>query len=120
MAAARAATFGGVLIAVRDLAAARRFYEEVLGQKCRFDFGENIAFASGLSLHLSAHFAELTGLDAALVATPLSAGELYFESDDIEALSQALAAWPGVQIVQPCFEQPWGQRALRCRVRMAT
>ncbi len=115
MTAARAAKFGGVAIAVRELAAPRRFYEEVPGQECCFDFGENIAFASGLSLHQSAHFARLTGLEAALVATPLSAGALYFEPDDIEALARALAAWPGVQIVQSCFEQPWGQRALRCR-----
>ena len=110
------ATFGGVVLAVRDMAASRRFYEELLGQRLRFYFGENIGFESGLSLHLKAHFAGLAGIDPALVETPLSAGELYFEVDEIEAFAAALsAARPAVRIEQPCFEQAWGQRVIRFR-----
>ena len=42
--------FEGPLLAVRDLAASRSFYETLLGQKLCYDFGANISFESGLSL----------------------------------------------------------------------
>lgn len=109
------ARFGGVVLAVRDLVASRRFYEEVLDQRLRFDFGENIAFESGLALHLGAHFARFVGIEPDLVATPFSAGELYFEIADVEGVAGKLAGWPEARIVQPCFTQAFGQRVLRFR-----
>lgn len=38
------------LIVVESIEKSRKFYEEVLGQKVEFDFGENISFAGGLAL----------------------------------------------------------------------
>ncbi len=75
--------YQGVLIAVKDVAVSRRFYEECLGQKVQMDFGVNVGFAGGFAIHQKDHFQELLGGGEHFVAVTKShAGELYFESDE--------------------------------------
>lgn len=103
----------GALILVEDVAKARHFYETLLGQTVKDDFVEDIAFEGGLSIHRKAHFEQLLG---GAKATPAQArphwGELYFETDEIEALEPRLRA-AGVAFAHPLLEQPWGQLAMR-------
>jgi len=97
--------YHSAVVTVADMAVARRFYETVLGLRVRFDFGENIAFFGGLSLHLRPHFARLTGIpeDSILPASR------EFEHGFVKRL----AGFPGVRLLHPPVEQAWGQRAVR-------
>jgi catechol 2,3-dioxygenase-like lactoylglutathione lyase family enzyme len=47
------------LITVSDIEKSRDFYENILGQKVKFDFGENITFHGDFAIHLISHFKEL-------------------------------------------------------------
>ena len=99
---------------VKDMAISRQFYEGIFGQKVDTDFGKNVGYTSGLALweagvaHQIIYDREYTG------SAPLGQQnfEIYFESDDIEAAWQELQA-AGVTVIQPLYEQPWGQRTLR-------
>lgn len=120
------AKYVSALIAVSDMARSRAFYEGLLGQKVKFDFGPNVAFEAPFAIHERTHFESLlddqregrtrpegsTGPEAA--ARPVPWGELYFEEDDLEAVERKLKE-AGVAFVHPISEQPWGQRVFRCQ-----
>lgn len=101
------------LLVVADIAVSRRFYEQLLGQKVRFDFGEDVQFEGDFSIHDQAHFVGLLG-DARRfpVTTRAHAGELFFASDDIDTVCQRLKA-AGVEFIHAIREEPWGIRTLR-------
>lgn len=101
------------LIAVEDVAVSRRFYEELLGQKVKFDFGENVTFMGDFAIHLKTHFAKLLDPEAArAVAVKAHNGELYFETDEPELFEQRLKS-ENIEWIHPIKEQPWGQRVMR-------
>jgi catechol 2,3-dioxygenase-like lactoylglutathione lyase family enzyme len=104
--------FDAPLIVVEDMARSRKFYEQILGQKVKFDFGENVPF-EGFSLHLRSHFQSLLGNATQYPVTPKAHwGELYFETDELEPIYQRLNQ-AGVEFIHPVREQPWGQRVMR-------
>ena len=100
------------LITVTDMAVSRRFYETVLQMRVQHDFGENIQFEDGLSLHEKGHFAGLIGAKPEDITSRARNMELYFEEEDIEAFAASLEAY-GVALVHPLARQPWGQRVVR-------
>jgi ribosome-binding factor A len=51
----------GANMLVEDMARSRYFYEQLLGQKMKVDFGPNVAFEGDFSIHLRSHFEELLG-----------------------------------------------------------
>ncbi len=105
--------FVGPLIVVEDIAAARHFYEDCLGQKVVYDFGENVQFEGNFSIHRKAHYQSLLGDEKGYPITPRSnAGELYFETDDLEAALERLKQ-AGVEFIHEIREEPWGQRVMR-------
>jgi catechol 2,3-dioxygenase-like lactoylglutathione lyase family enzyme len=105
--------FVSPLIVVEDMARSRQFYEQLLGQKVKFDFGVDVCFEGDFTIHLKSHFQSLMG-DATKYPITAKAhnGELYFDSDDIESTYQRLQA-AGVEFIEGIREQPWGQRAMR-------
>ena len=72
------------LITVTDIPRSRDFYENLLGQEVKFDFGENITFHGDFAIHLQSHFNDLIG------DHPIQPGinnfELYFEHNDMDDL----------------------------------
>ena len=104
--------FDAPLIVVNNMARSRQFYEQLLGQKVKFDFGPNVPF-EGFSLHLKSHFQSLLG-DATQYPVIEKAhwGELYFETDELELFYQRLKE-AGVEFIHAICEQPWGQRVMR-------
>jgi catechol 2,3-dioxygenase-like lactoylglutathione lyase family enzyme len=102
----------GVLIAVKDIAVSRHFYEECLGMQVREDFGIDVGYEGGLAIHQKDNFQELLGGEDFPVVTRSHAGELYFESNDVDAAEQKLKEM-GVEFVHPTREQPWAQRVMR-------
>ena len=105
--------FVSPLIVVDDMARSRQFYEQLLGQKVKFDFGVDVAFEGDFTIHLKSHFQSLLG-DATKypITTKAHNGELYFDAADLEAIYQRLQA-AGVEFIEAIQEQPWGQRAMR-------
>jgi len=99
---------------VKDMAVSRRFYEGVFGQQVDTDFGKNVGYASGLALWEAGVAHEIIYDRECTDSAPLGRKnfELYFESDDIEVAWQELQA-ADVAVIQPLYEQPWGQRTLR-------
>jgi predicted enzyme related to lactoylglutathione lyase len=106
--------FISAVLFVKDMKMSRLFYEGLFGQKVETDFGKNVGYTSGLALwevgvaHKNIYDREYND------STPLGRQnfEIYFESDDIEAAWQDLQV-AEVNVIQPLYEQPWGQYTLR-------
>ena len=102
--------FRCTLITVKDIGRSREFYEQVLGQKVKYDFGENITFHGDFAIHLRAHFAALIGHRE--ISEKANNCELYFEIDDLDPVAERLNKY-GVDFVHGIREQPWRQRVMR-------
>lgn len=102
--------FGGVLLAVKDITAAKKFYQEVLGRTVQVDNGAYQVFKGGPALlqgfHALAQFPEEKVVYGAHNA------ELFFESDTFDADVARIKA-AGAALLHDVLEQPWGQRVIR-------
>lgn len=101
----------GCLLAVKDVAKARAFYEELFGLKVIADFGLNIGFDCGLNLQQS--FSWLTGIPEEEIKDKENNCELYFEDGDFDGLVEKVMAREDVTLLHQVKECPWGQRVLR-------
>ncbi len=100
------------LIVVNDIQISGKFYEDVMGQKVKFDFGVDIQFEGDFSIHDKEHYRKLMGKDPFSISHRSNSFELYFEEDDIEnAFSRIKES--GAEIIHEICEQPWGQRVAR-------
>ncbi len=106
--------FQSAVFFVRDVQAARYFYEDLLGQTVAMDHGPNVGFEGGFAIWQIDH-----ALQTIFGRAPQAAGrlgrensELYFEAVDLEAIWVRLSD-AGVAVVHPLREQPWGQRVVR-------
>lgn len=100
------------LIVVKNMSISRDFYENILGQKLKHDFGENLVFEGDFSIHLKEHFEALLGHEYDQIKTRAHNFELYFETADLEATIQKLKD-NKIQFIHEAIKQPWGQRVAR-------
>ena len=100
------------LIVVKDIAVSRKFYEQVLGQKVKFDFGENVSFEGDFFFFFLEHYLGLLKNDSIKIKNRSNNFELYFEEDEIEKAVEGIAQ-SGVEFIHHMYEQPWGQRCAR-------
>ena len=98
------------LITVEDINRSRFFYEEVLGQKVLFDYGENVSFEGGFSIHQRNHFKQL--IDNKEIIAKANNFELYFEYDDVREIENRMIEHD-IEFVHKSREQPWRQKVLR-------
>ncbi len=89
---------------------ARDFYENVLKQKVKFDFGENVTFWGDFSIHLASHYSHL--IDQKPIKHGGNNFELYFEEDQIEQVVATLKKHQ-IQFIHEIREQPWRQKVVR-------
>jgi hypothetical protein len=101
------------LIVVNDIEVSKAFYETVLEQEVAYDFGENVAFAGGFSIHLKSHFAGLLDLSAGDITPKSNDSELYFEEEDLDSFLDRLRRTNNLEYIHGIKEQPWGQRVIR-------
>lgn len=100
---------------VKDISASRAFYENVLGQKIEYDFGEDVMFQGGFAMHDANHMSQLLfnrpnpHIDNKLGKENF---ELYFECEEIDKIFSRLHD-NKVTFIHTVKEQPWGQRAIR-------
>ena len=100
------------LIVVNDIKIARHFYEEILGQVVKYDFGENIEFEGKFSIHLKEHYKGLINISSGDIKLKANNFELYFESEDLIDIESKLKT-ERIEFIHELKEQPWGQRVIR-------
>ena len=98
------------LMTVTDIKRSRDFYERLLDQKIKFDFGENVTFRGDFSIHLQSHFKGL--IDNRNIQNGGNNFELYFEYDNVEQIVQRLKE-NNVIFIHKTREQPWRQKVTR-------
>lgn len=98
------------LITVEDIKVSRHFYETILQQKVKHDFGENIVFEGDFAIHLKSHFSEL--ITNKTIIQPNNSFELYFEDNALDDLVNKLKQYK-VEFIHDVREQPWRQRVAR-------
>lgn len=101
------------LIVVNNIDVSRKFYESVLNQKVKYDFGENIQFEGGFAIHLKSHFADMLTINQEDIANKSNNCELYFEEDNIDNFIERLHNIKDIEFIHNLKEHPWGQRATR-------
>jgi hypothetical protein len=92
------------LITVSEMKRSRNFYEKLLDQKVKYDFGESITFQGDFAIHLQAHFKEL--IDNKEIKSGGNNFKLYFESDNIEMIVEKLKG-NNISFVNELREQLW-------------
>lgn len=100
------------LLVTADMAAARQFYEEVLGQQVEMDLGANLSFKGGFALQSRESWEGLIGKRIEQPQAGREDFELYFENPDFEAFAKRLEGFP-IRYAHAVREQPWGQRVVR-------
>ena len=71
------------LITVENMNNSKLFYKDVMKQKIKYDFGENVIFKDGFVIHLKSHYSKLIGHRP--IISPGNNFELYFEFDDVDS-----------------------------------
>ncbi len=98
------------LITVEDIERSKAFYQDVLNQKIKFDFGENVFFEGDFAIHLKSHFQNL--IEGKEIKSYSNAFELYFETDYLDDIENKLLI-NNVEFIHKTREQPWKQKVLR-------
>lgn len=101
------------LLAVTDMARAKRFYCELLGMTVTADFGANVTLSDTIALQTLESWQDFINKPAREIRFGHNAAELYFEEDDLTGFLEKLAAWPDIRYVHPLKEHRWGQRVVR-------
>lgn len=106
--------FTCVLYVVNDIKKSRAFYENLLNQRVKYDFGENITFESGFAIQEKDHFSNMVSVDKNDIIFKANNSELYFETDDIENFIHILdnSAYD-ISFLHNLREHSWGQRVIR-------
>ena len=99
------------LLAVSDMRKAITFYEEVIGDRVAFHFGENVQFEGGFALQEMKKWKSMIHTDD--VRCKSNDAELYFEEKDFDDFVEYLKEFPEIEYVHPVEEAPWGQRIVR-------
>lgn len=103
--------FGGPLLAVSDMAASKKFYVGILGQKAVLDLGVHVSFEDGFSLQQN--YAELIGINPATVLKKSNNFQLYFEVKDLDSWNERFKNNGDIEYIHDIKEYAWGQRVLR-------
>lgn len=102
--------YKGTLIAVSDMGESKKFYRELLGLRVVGDFGANVQLENGLFLQTKETWKNI--IENREIKTNHNAGELYFETQDMDAFFKLLKTFQ-VEYVHEPIEHSWGQRAVR-------
>jgi catechol 2,3-dioxygenase-like lactoylglutathione lyase family enzyme len=103
------------VLLVDDIPRSKQFYNIVLGQEIEMDLERYVSFKSGFCIWQKDY-----GLNLIFngKATDMPVGEnnfeVFFETEDIDALYQRLVK-ENVNIIHSLMEHPWGQRGFRIR-----
>ncbi len=98
------------LIVVENIEKSRYFYETILGQSVKTDFGENVTFHGDFAIHQKSHFKALINQNP--ISSKSNNFELYFETDELEMIVNKLKEID-IEFIHKIVEQPWKQKVVR-------
>lgn len=105
--------FCSSVILVKDVLKSKDFYMNLLKQEVEADYGENIMFASGLSIwQIDYAYKSIYKDISDCIFGKNGRFELYFESDDIDE-AYKLFKQSDIEFLHELIEQSWGQKAFR-------
>lgn len=100
-----------ILIVVKDIEKARKFYEDVFGLSLVLDNEGNMILTEGLVLQDEQIWKSFLGEN---IVSRNNSSELYFEERDIEAFVEKLEGlYPDIQYVNRLMTHSWGQKVVR-------
>ena len=100
-----------ILIVVKDIERARKFYHDMFGLEKVLDQGGNMILTQGLVLQDEKIWREFLGRD---IIPESNSCELYFEEKNIEAFVERLESlYPEVRYVNRLMTHSWGQKVVR-------
>ena len=100
-----------VLIVVKDIEKARRFYQDLFGLELILDNDGNMILSEGLVLQEEKYWKEFLGKE---IIPENNSSELYFEESDIENFVEKLESYyPEVRYVNRLMTHSWGQKVIR-------
>ena len=99
------------LLVVSDMEKAVTFYEEVIGDRVAFNFGENVQFEGGFALQEMKKWKSM--IHNAKVRRNGNDAELYFEEEDFDDFIDYLRGFSEILYVHGVEETAWGQRIVR-------
>ena len=103
--------YEALCLAVKDIEASKKFYQELMGLEIDTDWGINVAFKGGIALQQG--FDEVIGVPKESVMTHSNNMELVFETDEFDAFITKIESYPNIEFVKGgVVEQPWGQRGI--------
>ena len=102
--------YQGCILAVKDIAVSKHFYEKVLHQNAIIDMGVHVTF-EGFSLQQG--YAEIVGVQADSVKEQSHNFQLYFEVEDLDSVFGEMRNITDLHWVHKIKEYPWGQRDIR-------
>ena len=102
--------YKGTLLAVTDMEKSEKFYRDVLGMQVIGDFGANVQLENGLFLQTKDTWKTIIADKE--ITLHHNAGELYFETQDMDAFLKVLERFRPEYVHAP-LEHSWGQRAVR-------
>ena len=105
--------FKNTVLFVRDAAVSKRFYKMILGQEVLEDFNRYVGFKGGFGIWQGEYALELIrGKVESRERYGADNCELYFETDDLDAMLRYLEG-EDVPFIHPVMEHDWGQRGFR-------
>ena len=100
-----------VLIVVKDVEKARRFYQDLFGLELILDNDGNMILTEGLVLQEEKYWRSFLGRE---VIPENNSSELYFEESDLEGFVEKLERYyPEVRYVNRLMTHSWGQKVIR-------
>ncbi len=100
-----------VLIVVKDIDKALKFYQDLFGLELVLDNDGNMILTEGLVLQAESYWKEFIQRD---VAKKNNSSELYFEEENIDAFYEKVKTlYPEIEFVNPPMTHSWGQRVVR-------
>lgn len=100
-----------VLIVVKDIEKAKRFYQDLFGLRPVLDNDGNLILTEGLVLQEESIWRQFLGKE---IIPENNACELYFEEKNIEAFAEKLERmYPSVQYVTPLMTHSRGKKVIR-------
>lgn len=104
--------YSGTLFAVKDMACAREFYENLLECIPEMDLGVYVSYTNGLCLQDEKIWLGFIEKRDDQLIYGANDAEIYFEAEDLDMFLERLESFH-VKLVHPLKEHSWGQRAIR-------
>lgn len=98
------------LIVVENIIRSRYFYEKILCQSVKTDFGENVTFHGDFAIHQKSHYKDLINENP--ISSKSNNFELYFETEELETIVSQLKEME-IEFIHEILEQPWRQKVVR-------